>query len=154
MKKGKEIKLNSYQNYNVVYGSVNNKNPTALYINVSAWAEPNTDSELNYTRIIKDIDKSIRQSIFNLLDYKKNCPFLPHRTIIDFDIRKSGVRFGKRSFTSCEVTLYLKDAIPVNSEYITPYILEIIETIIEKSFKPNKYFKFYKKKKKLELVKN
>jgi hypothetical protein len=40
MKNGK-IKTNSFRNYNVVFGS-NNNNSKAVYINISAWAEPQT----------------------------------------------------------------------------------------------------------------
>jgi hypothetical protein len=35
MKKGKELKVSDFKNYNIVYGSVNNKNPKALYIGLS-----------------------------------------------------------------------------------------------------------------------
>ena len=146
MKKGKELKVNRFKNYNVVYGSVNNKNPKALYINVSAWAEPKNDSDINYNRIIRDMDKKIRQVIYNHLDATIINQFVKERTIIDFDIKESGVRFGKRSFTNCEITLYMKNEIPVNSEILRPDVDEIIQLIIQSVFEESKYFKFYKKK--------
>ena len=40
MKNGKELKINNFKNYNVVFGSINNKHSKAVYINISAWAEP------------------------------------------------------------------------------------------------------------------
>ncbi|MBF0439066.1 MAG: hypothetical protein HQL93_08085 [Magnetococcales bacterium] len=146
MKKGKELKVNCFKNYNVVYGSVNNKNPKALYINISAWAEPKNDSDINYNRIIRDMDKKIRQAIYNHLDASVINQFVKERTIIDFDIKESGVRFGKRSFTNCEITLYMKNEIPVNSEILRPDVDEIIQLIIESVFQESKYFKFYRKK--------
>jgi hypothetical protein len=36
-----------------------------------------------------------------------NTPFDLDKTIVDLDIRESGIRFGKRSFINCEVTLFL-----------------------------------------------
>lgn len=147
MKKGKELKVNNFENYNVVYGSVNNKNPKALYINISAWAEPIIDGEINYNRIIRDTDKSIRQTIYNSIESNINNPFFKDKTIVDFDIRESGVKYGKRSFTNCEMTLYMKHEMPVNSDSLRPVIQSLIETSINSVFEKNKYFRFYKKKK-------
>lgn len=146
MKKGKELKIERFRNYNIVYGSVNNKNPKALYINISAWAEPKMEFETNYHRIIRDIDKKIRQTIFNLLDLNQELPFINGKTIVDFDIRESGVKFGKRSFTNCEITLFMKQALPINSEELMPDIDKLISHIIKTTFESNRSFKFYKKK--------
>ena len=147
MEKGKELKLQTYKNYNVVYGSVNNKNPKALYVNISAWAEPQNEGDLNYKRIIRDSDKKIRQVIYNFLDENITTPFLKDRTIIDFDIRESGIKYGKRSFVGCEITLYMKYEIPANSESLKPVVNSIIDDIINQGFETSKYFNFYKKKK-------
>jgi len=147
MKKGKELKVQNFKNYNVVYGSVNNKNPKALYINISAWADPKNDGVTNYNRIIRDSDKRIRQIIYNSLDNNITTPFLKDRTIIDFDIRESGIRYGKKSFVGCEITLYLKYEIPVNSDVLKPVVNDLIEEIIKVGFEENKHFKFYKRKK-------
>lgn len=147
MKKGKELKLQKFKNYNVVYGSVNNKNPKALYINVSAWAEPKSDSELSYNRIIRNSDKRVRQIIFNLLEESIKDIFYNERTIVDFDMRESGIKYGKKSFVNCEITLYLKQEIPVNSDELKPVIDGLIDNIINICFEQNKYFIFHKKKK-------
>lgn len=147
MKKGKELKVTDFKNYNVVYGSVNNKDPRAMYINISAWAEPKVNEEINYTRIIRNADKSIRQTIYNLIDSTKSTPFFKDKTIVDFDIKESGVKYGKRSFTNCEVTLYLKDEVSVNSENLKPIIKNLIKNSISSVFETNEYFKFHKTKK-------
>ena len=146
MKKGKELKLNAFKNYNIVYGTVNNKNPKALYINISSWAEPLVDDTINYTRVIKDFDKSIRQNIYNYLEENIVTPFMKDFTIVDFDIRKSGVRFGKRSYLSCEITLFMRNELPINSLLLTPKIDEVIDLIINNSFESSKMFDFHKKK--------
>jgi hypothetical protein len=146
MKKGKELKLEKHKNYKVVYGTVNNKNPKALYINLSSWAEPSSDDNINYNRIIKDFDKSIRQNLYNLISKNITTSFLKERSIVDFDIRKSGVRFGKRSFLSCEITLFLKYELPITSDILKGQIDDIIDSILHTNFENNKIFKFYKKK--------
>jgi hypothetical protein len=147
MKKGKELKIKTDKNYNVVYGSVNNKTPKALYINISAWAELKNDSDVSYKRIIRDSDKKIRQIIYNSLNSDIATPFLKDRTIMDYDIRESGLKYGKRSFVGCEITIYMKYEIPVNSDFLKPIVSDLINTIIDLGFEDNKYFKFYKKKK-------
>lgn len=146
MKTGKELKVDNFKNYNVVYGTVNNKNPKALYINISSWAEPLINDTLNYNRVIKDFDKAVRQSIYNFLEKQEETPFSRKSTIVDFDIRKSGVKFGKRSFLSCEITLFMHDEFSINSEFLRPKIDSLINHILCKTFDSNKLFRFHKKK--------
>ncbi len=146
MKKGKELKLNLFKNYNIVYGSVNNKHSKAIYINISAWAEPQTEIDINYSRVIRDINKKIKQCLYNTFDTDITPIFLKDRTIVDLDIRESGIRYGKRSFTNCEITLFSKDEIPVNSDLIKPILDDIVDMVIESAFAGNKYFNFNKKK--------
>ena len=147
MKTGKELKIDNFKNYNVVFGSVNNKHPKAIYINLSAWAEPQSDDDINYSRIIKDINKKVKQSLYNYFDLDDEFEFLKDRTIVDLDIRNSGIRYGKRSFMSCEITLFLKSEIQIGSEKMKPILDNIMKTAILKTFEENEAFKFHKKKK-------
>lgn len=146
MKKGKELKIDTFKNYNVSYGSVNNKEPKAVYIEISAWAEPQSNDILNYHRIIRDFDKKIRQSIHHELTNNFTL-FIKERTIVDFDIRESGVKYGKRSFANCEITLFLKYELPINSDEMKPILDNLINTTLDKTFENSRYFNFYKKKK-------
>jgi hypothetical protein len=145
MKTGKEIKTNKFNQYNVIFGSVDNKNPKSIYINISAWAEPKNNDNINYNRVIKNINKKLRQLLHNLFDNEIKI-FLKDRTIVDLDIRESGIRYGKRSFMSCELTLFSTLEIPVNNELMKSNIHEIIETVIKKVFESEDNFDFYKKK--------
>lgn len=146
MKTGKEVKVTTFKNYNVVYGSVNNKHSKAVYINISAWAEPKDEDEDNYNRVIRDLNKKIKQSIYNLLNSDINSEFIKDRTITDLDIRESGIKFGKRSFTNCEITLFLKNEIPVNSEMMRPMLDNVVNMLLDNVFDDNKSFKFHRKK--------
>lgn len=146
MKKGKELKISKFKNYNTVYGSVNNKNSKAVYINISAWAEPQTDGDIYYNRVIRDINKKIKQTLYNKFDFDVTTEFIKDRTIVDLDIRESGVRYGKRSFTNCEITLFLKSERPVNSNAMKLMLDDIASMIIDVAFDKNRYFKFYRKK--------
>lgn len=146
MKKGKELKVKNVKNFNIKYGTVDNKNPKSLYINLSSWIKPLTDDEFNYSRIIKDLDKSIRQSIYNVLNLNTSSLFFKNYTIVDFDLRRSGIKYGKTSYLSCEITLYLKNETPVNSIEVKQEIENIINCVIKHNFIDNQYFSFNNKK--------
>lgn len=146
MKTGKEIKNNNFKNYNVVFGSVNNKNPKAVYINISAWAEPLEEEGVNYTRSIKDINKKIKNVLFTHFYSEADSDFVRNDTIVDLDIRESGIRYGKRSFMNCEITLFLHTELPVNSDKMSYNLDRITPMVIKSVFDENKTFKFHKKK--------
>jgi hypothetical protein len=146
MKTGKEMKTNSFKEFNVVYGSVDNKNPKAVYINISSWLEPLHDGDINYNRAIRNINKKLKQSLY-AFDSSGYCCFIKDRTIVDLDIRESGIRFGKRSFMNCEVTLFSTIEIPVNDDSMKETMMTFIEHIIDDVLKKNEYFSFNKKKK-------
>ncbi len=146
MKTGKEIKTNSFKEFNVVYGSVDNKNPKAVYINISSWLEPLSGEDINYNRAIRDMNKKLRQSLYSL-DQDNYLSFIKDRTIVDLDIRESGIRFGKRSFMNCEITLFSTIEIPVNDDEMKETLTSIIRHIINNVMRKNTYFSFNKKKK-------
>jgi hypothetical protein len=147
MKTGKEIKINKFKNYNVVFGSVNNKHPKAVYINISAWAEPKHEEGINYPRVIRELNKKIKQSLYNSFDSDPNTNFLKNTTILDLDIRESGIKYGKRSFINCEVTLFLDTEISVNTELMQDMLSSTTNMLIDTVFNTNKNFNFYNKKK-------
>lgn len=147
MKTGKEIKTNKFKNYSVVFGSVNNKNPKAVYVNISAWAGPKEEEDINYLRVIRNINKQIKQQVFNLLDGDLTNKFVPHRTIVDLDIRESGIKYGKRSFMNCELTLFLEEEIPVNTEFMQGKLEWVTDDIIKNVFETDEMFEFHKRKK-------
>jgi hypothetical protein len=146
MKTGKEIKVNVFKNFTTLFGSVNNKESKAVFINFSAWAEPIEDvSEINISSVIRNIDKHIKQTIYNKLSLTES-EFMVDRTIVDFDLRKSGIKFGKRSFMNCEITLYLKSELTLANPDIKDDLNALLKHIIKTVFETNPYFKFHKRK--------
>lgn len=146
MKTGKELKVTKHKNYNISFGSINNKHSRAAYINLSTWAEPIDDSVISYTRVIKDINKKIKQGLYNLFNNEFETQILKDRTIVDLDIRESGIKFGKRSFMNCEITLFMDSEMPVNSEHMKEKLDNVISMVVNSIFETNKTFKFHKKK--------
>jgi hypothetical protein len=147
MKTGKQFKNDEHNNYNIVYGCVDNKNPKSVYINISAWAEPtNQDDEVNYTRVIKDINKKLKQDLFNYFNLNENSGFLKNNTIVDLDIRESGIKYGKRSFMSCEITLFQTEEISIVSDKTKTSLNDVTSMLINKVFELDENFKYHKKK--------
>lgn len=145
-KNGKKLKLNTYGDYKITIGCVNNNKPKAVYINISSWIEPLLDISINYNRVICDINKKIKQQIYNYLSSLDNSQFIPDRTIVDLDLRESGVRIGKRSFMSCDITLFLYNETPITNIELQESMNCIIDNIIL-SFNTSKYFSHHKTKK-------
>lgn len=146
MKSGKQIKIENEKNYNITYGCVDNKNPKSVYLNITSWVEPLSEYDEDYNKIIKNINKKIRQTVYNFISNDSTTNFLKDKTIVDLDLRESGIKFGKRSFMSCEVTLFQDSEISITSSSIQNNLNDISSLIIEEIFNKDKDFKYYKKK--------
>ena len=144
-KKGKQLMVKNYKNYKVLSGTVDNKNPKTLYLNISAWGLPKSDDdEINYNTAIRYLTKSIKSELFNTLDIAL---FIPSRTIVDFDMRTSGIAYGKKSYMNCEITLFQKHSFKLQEKEIQLAIQDIAKNITENVLDNNIYFTFYKSKK-------
>jgi len=146
IKKGKEIKMGkTYNNYKVTAGTVDSKNPTSVYINISAWGEPTSDNVENYVSVIGSLKKEVKKYIHNNLPLS----FSKNRTIVDLDMRESGITYGKRSFMSCELTLYQRTSTNgdlLKSKELKRVMYDITDKLIKNVFNEYESFKFHKKK--------
>ena len=143
MKRGKEITLKSRENYKVKLGTIDNKNPKTIYLNVSAWGKPLTEEE-DYDKVINKLRKTIKQNLYSKIGDNN---FEKERYIVDLDMRSSGISQTKRSFMSCEITLFQKEKIPVNNPLMVEESNRLITNIIDECLENNTYFEFYKTKK-------
>jgi|TARA_R110000803_G_scaffold65751_2_gene126982 hypothetical protein len=145
MKLGKEVKLNLLPNYKTKVGTVNNKESKSIYINLSAWGEINdVNQNTNYDSVVSGIRKKIKQNINSNVDKEL---FHNDKYIVDLDMRTSGFVNTKRSFMSCEITLYQKQGLPINQPNLLESSKSIIHDIVNSCLDNNSYFTFYKTKK-------
>jgi hypothetical protein len=145
MKRGKEISIDLRPNYKVKLGTVDNKNPKSIYINLSAWGElRELDEDVNYESVIKRIRKNIKQ---NLNSNIREEDFHKDRYIVDLDMRSSGISDKKRSFMSCEITLFQKNGIPVNNPKMVSNAKTIANNIINDCLDKQDHFDFHRTKK-------
>jgi hypothetical protein len=144
LKTGKQMKLELFKNYKITTGTIDNKNPKAMYITISAWGKPKVDGEINYSDVIRKINKQIKSKLFDNLDKGL---FEPSRSIVDLDMRNSGISFDKKSYMNCEITLFKLNNFKIQDKKIKEHITEIITNIIESVFDESEYFEFHKTKK-------
>lgn len=144
VKKGKQMKLEMFDNYSVNLGTVDNKNPKALYVTISAWGKPINLDDDNYTVAIKKLNKDIKKKVYEVLP--KNL-FDGNRTIVDFEIKESGISNERRSYMNCEITLYKLNNFKIQSNLINDAVKSVTAKVITEVFDLNPYFTFHKTKK-------
>lgn len=143
MKRGKELKLDLNPNYKIKLGTVDNKNPKTIYINLTAWGQlKKYDIDLNYDNVINKLRTKIKHKInsYNIDAFHNG------KYIVDLDMRSSGIKPTKRSFMSCEITLFQKEITPVNNPTLVNTSKQIINDIIKDCLDKSEHFTFYKTK--------
>jgi len=144
-KRGKEITLDVDSSYKVRLGTVDNKNPKSIYISLCAWGEPMKETEnINYNSVISNLRKQIKHNINSTIDVND---FHTDKYIVDLDMRSSGISDGKRSFMSCEITLFQKNNISVTKPKMVNTATDIVKNVIGSCLEKQEHFTFYKTKK-------
>ena len=100
MKKGKSVKLNLYNPIKSVYGTVDSKNLKSVYINIQSWVTPKFEYD-NWNRIVCNLSRDIKHSVFNSINHE----LFKEKSIVDLDLRTSGIAHGKKSFLN-RITSY------------------------------------------------
>ena len=137
MKKGKSVKLNLFSPIKSMYGTVDSKNLKSLYINIQSWVSPKFE-HTNWNRIVCNLNREIKHSVFNSID--KN--LFKENSIVDLDLRTSGISHGKKSFFNLEVNLYTAKDMDFKSKELKESIKKIVRNIVVDHVIENKYFDF------------
>ncbi len=85
-----------------------------------------------------NLNREIKHSVFNSIDstlFKEN-------SIVDLDLRTSGISHGKKSFFNLEVNLYTNQEFDFKSPELKESIKKIVRNIIRDNVMENKYFDF------------
>lgn len=141
MKKGKSVKLNIFNPIKSSYGTVDSKNLKSIYINIQSWVSPKTEHD-NWNRIVCNLNREIKHSVFASIptDY-----FLD-KSIVDLDLRVSGISHGKKSFFNLEVNLFTNKEMDFKSLELKDSVKRIVKSIFKNNINNNKYFDFSKSK--------
>lgn len=137
MKKGKSVKLNLYNPIKSSYGTVDSENFKSVYLNIQSWITPKTDNE-NWNRLVCNLSREIKHSVYNSI----TPTIFLEKSVVDLDLRSSGISVGKKSFFNLEVNLYLNQEMDFKSQEIKDSIKKIVKTIYKTNIDNNKYFDF------------
>ena len=69
------------------------------------------------------------------------------KSIVDLDLRTSGISHGKKSFFNLEVNLYTNEEIDFKSLEIKESVKKIVKVIFKNNISNNNYFNFSTTKK-------
>ena len=69
------------------------------------------------------------------------------KSIVDLDLRTSGISHGKKSFFNLEINLYTNSEMDFKSVEIKDSIKTIVKSIFRNNIQQNKYFEFSTSKK-------
>ena len=142
MKKGKSVKLNLYNPIKSVYGTVDSKNLKSVYINIQSWVTPKQEYD-NWNRVVSNLGREIKHSVFESINQK----LFQEKSIVDLDLRTSGISHGKKSFFNLEINLYTNSELDFKSVEIKDSIKTIVKSIFRNNIQQNKYFEFSTSKK-------
>jgi hypothetical protein len=137
MKKGKSVKLNLFNPIKSIYGTVDSKNLKSVYINIQSWVMPKYETD-NWNRVVCNLSREIKHSVFNSINHQ----LFQENTIVDLDLRTSGISNGKKSFFNLEVNLYTLSELDFKSNELKDSIKQIVKNIFRDNIKENKYFDF------------
>lgn len=146
MKNGKKIRLRLFNNLKVFYGTIDYIELKSIYINIQSWISPKDDYS-NWRKIVCTQSRDIKHTILDV----NNLDLFYESTIVDLDIRHSGISLDKKSFMNLEITLFAKEGVLFKSQEMKDAIKKIIKEIYSKNISKNKYFDFYLTKKELTV---
>ena len=142
MKKGKSVKLNLYNPIKSSYGTVDSKKLKSVYINIQSWITPKFEHD-NWNRVVCNLSREIKHSVYNSIATN----IFQEKSIVDLDLRTSGISHGKKSFFNLEVNLYTNIELDFKSYEIKESVKKIIKNIFKNNIVENKYFDFSTSKK-------
>ena len=137
MKKGKSVKLQLFNPIKSVYGTVDSKNLKSVYINIPSWVTPKKEFD-NWNRVVSNLGREIKHSVFESI----NTNIFQDKSIVDLDLRTSGISHGKKSFFNLEINLYTTSEMDFKSLEIKDSIKKIVKSVFKNNINQNKYFDF------------
>jgi hypothetical protein len=142
MKKGKSVKLNLFNPIKSTYGTVDSKNLKSIYINIQSWVNPKDDHK-NWNRVVSNLSREIKHSVFESINSK----LFQEKSVVDLDLRTSGISRGKKSFFNLEINLYTLCELDFKCNEIKDSVKTIVNSIYKNNVIQNKYFEFSNSKK-------
>jgi len=145
MKKGKSVKLNLFNPIKSIYGTVDSKDLKSVYINIQSWVSPKFEHD-NWNRVVCNLSREIKHSVFNSI----NLSVFQEKSIVDLDLRTSGIKIDKASFLNLEITFFTKENLEFKSDELSNELNHILKEVHDNVLKKSKYFTIQYAKSKLK----
>jgi hypothetical protein len=97
----------------------------------------------NWNRIVSNLGREIKHSVFESINQK----LFQEKSIVDLDLRTSGITHGKKSFFNLEINLYTNSELDFKSTEIKDSIKSMVKSVFRNNIQQNKYFEFSTSKK-------
>lgn len=140
MKTGKFLRLKTYQNVRIGYGTINCKELKTIYLSFKSWIKPTIEDD--YDVLISRTRKKIKTHLFNSISN-----LFEKETIVDINIKTNRIKLNKKTFMDVEITLYTKEFFDLKDEDIKETIKELIYNVIDIGFNNKKFYNFCQNKK-------
>lgn len=137
MKKGKNVKMNLCNLFKSSYGTVDSKDLKSLYINIQSWVTPKQELE-NWNRVVCNLSRELKHTVFDSI----NTNLFSKNSIVDLDLRTSGILLGKKSFFNLEINLFLDKETEFKSTEVKESVKKIVKSINKSNILSNDYFDF------------
>jgi hypothetical protein len=97
----------------------------------------------NWNRVVSNLGREIKHSVFESINQK----LFQEKSIVDLDLRTSGISHGKKSFFNLEINLYTNSEMDFKSPEIKDSVKMIVNSVFRNNIQQNKYFEFSTSKK-------
>jgi len=127
----KRKNLNIFENAKCFYGTVDSKELKSIYIVIQSWVEP-TKEVSNWDRVTGNLKRQIQHNLLESVDMFT----FENNSIVDLDLRTSGIQLDKRSFLNLEMTLFLKNK---NEDFKSIMLRDKIKKIVSSVYTDELY---------------
>ncbi len=143
IKVGKKNEYKVNENYKVIIGTSDSEINETLYFTIGSWCQPLLNS-MDYNRVVLNLNKRIKKHIYFNINSEL---FKIDRTIVDLNMRTSGLTLGGKYYISCEVTLFKKSNNKYYNQTMICEVKRLLKDLIGSVFENTNEFKFNKTKK-------
>lgn len=138
MKKGKSCVIKGYKTFKCNYGTVDVKNLKSVYLNIQSWVKPKKIFD-NWERPVSLLNQKFKSLVYETI----NQDIFQSKSIVDLDLRTSGISHKKKSFMNLEITFFFSKSVDFKSPIIKTEMKKIIDSINNDLIKKNEIFSFY-----------
>lgn len=128
--KAKEIKLSILPSkFNVKYGTMNRENPQAVYAIITTWVSPKEKLD-SYNSTCQSFSLKSKNALIHF--FSISSMFDDEKMIVDIDIRKAGIEYGKRKFVDIEVHIKQLKNLDIDDVKFNHAMNDILERALQR----------------------